>query len=43
METRTRQWSVFKPKVHPIREGGSPKILQQTGRKLHYIIEIKDV
>lgn len=33
METRTRQWSVFKPKVHSVREGGSTEILQQAGCK----------
>lgn len=33
METRTRQWSVSQPKVHPVREGGSAKILQQAGCK----------
>lgn len=43
METRTRQWSVFKPKVHPVGEGGSTEILQQTGRKSDDITQIKDV
>ncbi len=31
METRKRQRSVSQPKVHPVREGGSAKILQQAG------------
>lgn len=43
METRTRQRSVFKPKVHPVGEGGSTEILQQTGRKSDDITQIKDV
>lgn len=33
METRKRQRSVSQPKVHPVGEGGSAKILQQAGCK----------
>lgn len=33
METRKRQRSVPEPKVHPVGEGGSAKILQQAGCK----------
>ena len=43
METRKRQRSVSQPKVHPVGEGGSAKILQQAGCKRDDTADFKRV